>query len=261
MASIPPYQYFAKEIVKDSFEVITLIPPGVNAHTYEPLPQAMKGLQEVAVWFQSGDLFEKKIATVLEQNNPGISLLDMRKTVPLIPFNEDTQFLHCEKNHCPLDELDPHVWLSPKLAIQEVKAMEVLLEKKFPEHRETFKKNTAVLIQKLKRLQEKIQEILPPNEQRIVLASHPAFGYFCNEFNCLQLAIEFEGKDPLPKEWNRLYKKIEGEKIAVALLLPQFNNKGAELIAKRFRIPAVMIDPLSPKYEEMLLQLAKAIAS
>jgi zinc transport system substrate-binding protein len=38
-----------------------------------------------------------------------------------------------------------------------------------------------------------------------VLVSHPAFGYFCKDYDLEQISIEVEGKEPRPKDVSEEY--------------------------------------------------------
>lgn len=260
LVSIAPYKYFVHKIVGDRFDIETIVPPGVSAHSYEPTPKETSKLQNAAIWFQIGEMFEKKISSTLQQKNPHLTLFDLRKTVTLIPLDHDTHFVghHCK--HCSHDALDTHIWLSPRLAIEQVKAMTEALAKRFPQFAGVFHENGEMFQDQLRQLDAEVRATLEPIHRRVILVSHPAFGYFCREYDCEQISVEYEGKDPLPKYLESILKKVKSEHIEVVFLLPQYNNKGAQLIANQLQVPAVMIDPYSENYSETLREMAQAIA-
>ena len=82
---------------------------------------------------------------------------------------------------------------------------------------------------------------------RAILVSHPAFAYFCQDYALVQLSVEVEGKDPLPKDVTEILQKAKNYNIQSVLLEPQYSNKGAELIAQSMHLPTHMVDPLFGK--------------
>ena len=50
------------------------------------------------------------------------------------------------------------------------------------------------------------------------------------------------------------------QKAELALALPQYNNKGAQLIAEKLHLPVHLIDPYSSEYFETMRKLAHLIA-
>ncbi|QLA17048.1 metal ABC transporter solute-binding protein, Zn/Mn family [Desulfolutivibrio sulfoxidireducens] len=57
--SIAPQAYFAKRIGGDKVDVTTMVPPGTDAHTFEPKPSQMAALQKAKIYFAVGIDFEK----------------------------------------------------------------------------------------------------------------------------------------------------------------------------------------------------------
>ena len=92
---------------------------------------------------------------------------------------------------------------------------------------------------------------LPPSWQRMegkaILVSHPAFGYFCQDYHLVQLSIEMEGKEPLPQHVTEILSLAKHYAIQAVLVEPQYSNKGAELIAKRLGLPTHSVDPAMRK--------------
>jgi zinc transport system substrate-binding protein len=159
-----------------------------------------------------------------------------------------------------MDHLDRHIWLSPKLAAKQAAAIGEALSRQFPEKKELFQTNLARLTFDLVLLDLEIETILKPVANRTILVSHPAFAYFCKDYNFVQLSVEYEGKDPRPKHLEEILKEAVANSMEVALALPQYNNKGAQLIAEKLHVPVHLIDPYSADYFETMRKLAHLIA-
>jgi len=98
-------------------------------------------------------------------------------------------------------------------------------------------------------------------KDRAVLVSHPAFGYLCNDYHLTQISIEHEGKDPLPQNIAQTLKMAKEHRVKNVLIQPQYNNKGAEMIAEMLKLPVFMLDPYSSDYIANLRHIAASIAA
>lgn len=253
LVSIAPYRFLTEKIAGSNFEVETIVPKGSNPHVFEPTAKQVSKMSEARIWFRIGEPFEEKILPILKSRNAAFIAPDLRQDIDLIEDNS----LSCK--HCSMDHLDRHIWLSPTRAIKQAEIIEKTLSQKFPEFQADFEKNLTELTQELSALDAEIRDILKPVVNRTLLVSHPAFGYFCKDYNLNQLSVEYEGKDPRPQHLDDVLKKAITESANMALALPQYNNKGAQLIAKKLHMPVRFIDPYSSDYFEMMRELANLI--
>ncbi len=253
LVSIAPYRFLTEQISGDAVDVQTIIPSGANPHAYEPTSRQVLEIGRGHIWFRIGEPFENKIISFLEVKNPDLSVHDLREGIDLIE-SEHTS------SHCCLDHLDRHIWLSPKLAASQAEMIAHILSERFPEHRAYFKTNLDHLLAELSQLDQDISAMLTPVQHRSLIVSHPAFAYFCRDYNLEQLSVEQEGKDPRPRHLEEMMSKARQKGVEIALALPQYNNKGAQLIAEQLHVPVKMIDPYSANYLETMRKLARLIA-
>ena len=254
LVSIAPYQFLTERIAGEHFAVRTVVPPGSNPHAYEPTSKQVASISQGAVWFLIGEPFEKKVLDVLKGRNPSLIEVDLRQGIDLL----GDPSLSCA--HCSADRQDRHIWLSPKRAALQAERISKVLAETFPEHREQFFENAKALALELDGLDQEISSLLRDVKDRVLLVSHPAFGYFCRDYNFEQLSVEFEGKDPRPRHLENVMQKATAQSAELALALPQHNNKGAQIIAEKLHIPVRVIDPYSRDYFETLRFLAHVIA-
>jgi len=255
LVSIAPYRFLAERIAGPDFDVQTVVPAASNPHSFEPTSSQVTGMSRSQMWFRIGEPFEGKILPILQHRNPKLTVTDLRDGIELI---EEGPHFGC--HHCSMEHLDRHIWLSPKLAKEQAKLIEKALSEQYPEKSTVFQNNLAQLNTDLGSLDEEIRDILKNVEKRTLLVSHPAFGYFCKDYNFVQLSVEYEGKDPRPKHLEEILRRAVTESAEVALALPQYNNKGAQLIAEKLHMPVRMIDPYSVDYFETMRKLAHMIA-
>lgn len=252
LVSLAPYQLLTEKIAGEGFLVQTIVPFGTNPHIYEPTPKQVHTLGQGSVWFRIGESFEKKILPVLKTNHPDLIDIDLRTQVSLL------QGSGC---HCHREELeDRHIWLSPKTLIPQVRMIAETLGRKYPENREKFLENGEVVIRELTDLDRELKTILTSVEHRSFLVSHPAFAYFCKDYNLNQLSLEFEGKEPTSKHLAKMMQEAASSHTTLALSMPQHPNKGIELVAQKLNLHIYAIDPYAPNYLETMRDLAHLVA-
>jgi zinc transport system substrate-binding protein len=102
--------------------------------------------------------------------------------------------------------------------------------------------------------------LLMPLKNRTFMVGHPAYAYFARDYNLTQLPIEFEGKDPSPRQLTRVLTQAREAHIKTIYVQPQHSRKGADLIADHIGANVVMLDPYSGNYMVNLRNIATQIA-
>ena len=74
----------------------------------------------------------------------------------------------------------------------------------YPEHRKEYEARLQSLMGELDVLDREITAIFQTPHNSAIMVSHPAYAYFCRDYGCEQLSIEFEGKDPTPQQLTRI---------------------------------------------------------
>ncbi|MBI2742680.1 MAG: zinc ABC transporter substrate-binding protein [Chlamydiales bacterium] len=262
LVSIAPYAYFIEQIAKERVAIELLVPYSADPHTYEPNPKQVKTAYEAKLWVRIGDPFEEKILKILEKQSSSPLTLQMWEELPLLHLKAD-EHAHCEHGHHQHggeEAQDRHVWLSAKLAKIQAARIEKALSELLPEESAFFKKNLTIFLEKLEHLDQEMATLLSPLKGRALLVSHPAFGYFCQDYNLVQLAIEDEGKEALPQKIATTLKEAGSLQARCVITQGQYSTKAAELVAKKLRLPIFQIDPYARDYFENLHKLARILA-
>lgn len=157
------------EIGGEHVKVTSLMGSGVDPHLYQATTGDIAKLDKADVILYSGLHLEANMIKVFDQ---------MGKSKPVVPIGESI----------PADELlrdvkgaiDPHIWFDIDLWKQALSAAtEQLIEMK-PQYKDDFVANQEQYFAKLDNLKQqstaKLGEI--PQDQRILVTAHDAFGYF-----------------------------------------------------------------------------------
>jgi zinc transport system substrate-binding protein len=258
LVSTPPYIYFVNELTEGELTVASIVPKGASPHMYEPSPGQVKKAYTASLWIRAEEGFEKKIGQALQEQKPTLEVLNLAQKLHL-PHLHGGKPCSCSHHHH--EEKDPHFWLSLKLAKKQATLIADAIIRAFPDRKKQIDKTLPALLDKFSTADETIQKKLKPHEGKSILISHPAFGYFCHDYQIKQVSIEHEGKDPLPKQISAILESMQSSKIQTVFTQSQYNNKGAKVIAKKLNLETHEIDPYSSDYLNNILQIAHFIAN
>lgn len=249
LVSIAPQKFIVERIGGETVSVETIVPQGASPHSYEPTLRQVISARQGKAWFRMGESFEIRLVNALKNT---LVIVDQREGADLISAS-----CSC---HSSDDAHDPHIWLSPRLLQIQATQIAHTLSQLNPESASIYAQNLEGLIFELETLDQEIRQTLAKNSNRIVLVSHPAFGYFCRDYGFTQLSIEMEGKEPAPKYLTDLLLKARGLNIRYVFLQRQYNTKGGERLAKELKAKIVYLDPYAEKVLENLKIIAEAFS-
>ncbi len=263
--SIPPQKYFLERIGGEHVDVSVLVPPGQSPHTYEPTSKQMVDLSAARAYFRIGLPFEervvRKLGAVLEHlnildTNEGIQLRSMRNVTD---HADHSHHGHGEGCHHGEDELDPHVWMNPRLVKLQARTICRELSRLAPACREAFEGNLRSFETDLDRVDAKIAAALAPLRGRAFYVFHPSFGYFAEAYGLRQVAVEASGKEPTAKQLGALIAQAREDGVRLIFVQPQFATSSAEAIAEHIGGAVIPMDPLAEGYIDNLLDVAGKI--
>ncbi len=261
VTSIPPYISLVEAIVGDTMTVASALGESFDPHTTEITPRQMKKVQNANLFIGVGEAYENKLIMAINRGAGKISVLELDKKVSLLSFSHDTSAVDACRDvtlHAG-GAKDLHIWLGPQILIPQVSAMVEALSGLKPDHANQYKENGKALIKKIKGIDQNLQNELRLFQKKAIIVSHPALGYFCHEYNMVQIAVECEGKEPLARDASNTLRLAKNSDVVCVFTAPQFNNKGAELIAQKLNLRVESFDPLAPDPLETIQQIAKAI--
>ena len=256
LVSVAPHKFFIEKIADSTVQIGLMVPAGASAHTYEPTPKQMLDATKADLWMYVGEGFEPKVRAALHSYNPRMQFIDLRQHLDLISYEDGHRGCSHQHEGC----YDLHYWLSPKQAKIQAETIADALIKLYPEHTQLYKTNLDKFKTELDQLDHEIRDILSKPHNPVIMVSHPAYAYFCRDYGCRQLSIEFEGKDPTPQQLTRVINAARLNNIKTIFVQVQYSSKGARLIAAQIGAKVVDLDPYSEHYFDSLHTIAKAFA-
>lgn len=261
VTSIPPYISVVKAIVGDAINVETALSENFDPHTTEATPTEMRKVQDADLFIGVGEAYERKLVNAMNMGSKRVPLLELNQSVSLVPYSSDTHVVDACQDVSVHNSAaqDLHIWLGPQVLIQQIPAIINAVSHLLPDQAETFAQNGKAYMDKIKALNKELIEELRPYQHKAIVVSHPALGYFCREFYITQIAVECEGKEPLPRDATNVLRLAKNSDVICVFTAPQFNNKGAELIAQKLNLRIEAFDPLGEDPLQTMRQVANAL--
>lgn len=252
VVTVGPQEEFVKRVGGDRVDVTVMVPPGADPHTYEPLPNQMKQVQDAQIYFQvgSGIEFELTWMDKLTSMNSQMKVVNTSAGIQLIPNTAENE-----------EGSDPHVWVSPRNAKVMVENIYQTLVQEDPQNKDYYTKNRDEYLKELDELDKNITQTLSGKNNTKIMVYHPAWAYFCKDYNLQQISIESQGKEPTPQGITNLIDQARNDNIKVIFVTPQFSTSNAQVIANEIGGKVVTVDDLSENYLENMKKVAGAFAS
>ena len=276
--SIVPQKTFVQQIGKDRVAVQVLVQPGASPHTYEPSPRQMAAISNAQIYFAIGVGFENKWLNKISAANPKMKVVHTDQGIDKIPISDhlhhdhdedrdhhgeaadshaEEKELHEEEDHRhDRGGLDPHIWLSPPLVMQQARTIRNALQEIDPHHRSVYEANYQQFVSSIAELDTKLQTIFADKQGLQFMVFHPAWGYFAHAYGLEQIPVEIEGKSPKPAQLKGLIDHAKERGIKVIFVQPQFSTKSAALIAREISGQVVFADPLAEQWSANLNEVA-----
>jgi len=263
VASIYPQKHFIEKIGGDLVDVTVMVKPGASPHSYEPTPKQMVGLSKAKIFFSMGVFFETIWLDKFVSVNRNLMVVKTDKGIEKIPIglhdhgkSDGKHGFGLNGNYIP----DPHVWLSPPLVRIVIKNIFEALVDIDPDNKSKYNTNYKKFDKEILELDREIKSILEGGTKKFMVF-HPSFGYFAKSYGLTQIPVEIEGKEPKPRDLNRLINHALENKIKVIFVQPQFSSKSANTIADAIGGKVVYVDPLAYNWSENIIKIAKKFRS
>lgn len=164
-----------QEIAANTVDLRCLIEPGVDPHLYQPKPEDSKAIEQARLILYGGYNFEAGLIKLIKAtSNPAPKVAVNEIAVPKPQqLEEDGQTV-----------ADPHVWHDAQNGIRIAETISESLSKAFPHNAAKYTSNTKQLTGELKQIhtwiKSQIQTI--PTQQRKLVTTHDAMGYYANTY-------------------------------------------------------------------------------
>lgn len=234
VASFYPLYEFSSRVAGDRAEVTTLVPSGIEPHDWEPSLADVTRVRDADMLVINGAGFESWADSIGAQK-----IVNTSEGIELEEHEGE------EDGHGH-GAADPHIWLDPMLAKQQVAAIRDALEQADPDNAEYYSKNAVSYVAELDSLDSFIRFELSSCERSEFIAFHDAFGHFAERYGLEQHAIH--GLSPegevLPQRLEQVIGLARSLGISVIYSEDLVDARLAQVVAEEISGGRVMV--LSP---------------
>lgn len=263
MTTLYPLADFTKKIGGTHVEVDSILPPGANAHTFEPTPKTMIKLADSDLFIYMGaglEGFADSAAKTLKDGE--VELVEASEGVTFEVFqsnhdndhndHDEEESQQSEELHNDPGDVDPHVWLDPILAIDLADHIKSKLIQAKPEAKEDFEKNFQELKQRLEKLDQSYQHMVKQVERKEILVSHAAYGYWEHRYGLEQISVSglSPTNEPTQNQIKEIIEETREHEIKYILFEQNVSTKPAKTIKKQLDLEILYLHNLSVLTEE-----------
>lgn len=249
--SVAPQAALVEAVGGPWVTVHVAVPDGASPHVFDPTPREVAALAGARLYVATGVEVELQLLPRLLAMLPDLRVIGPAATV-------DPHAGHAHTADCSHD--DPHLWLDPRLAAEQVQDIAAALTDLMPEHADEFTARAAAEVARLEALHAELAAILAPVRGRDMVVAHPAYGRLATAYGLEQVAVEHEGHEPSPRQLAQVLQRVRDRNATALFVQPQFSVSAARGLADAAGVSLVVLDPLARDYHANMRAMARTIA-
>lgn len=214
MTSFYPVYVFTQQVAGDLAHVDMMV-KGADAHSFEPSAKNLAVIEESDAFIYANPEMETWVPALVESLSSSTVIVETDENIDLI---QETDAGHEETDDGELEDhdhtVDPHTWLDPVLAQQQVTEIKEALIELDPENEAAYTENAESFIAELEELNKDYETAFESADHRLFITQHAAFGYIAHRYNLVQeslagLSSESEASAQRMAEVTELIKEEE----------------------------------------------------
>lgn len=229
-----PLYDFVKKVGGDRVAVSLLLPPGVEAHAFEPTPGDIARIHRADVFVYTGEFMEPWAHDIIDGAEKDIKVVDA--SVGIEPTKEEEADHYDEsKDEYHNGGVDPHIWLDFENATLMVGTIAEVFAEVDPEYANRYRENATLYRERLSALDRSYRASLEScMTKRIVYGGHYAFGYLARRYGLQYSAAQGFSPDaePSAKDLAMLVERVRSDNIRFIFYEELTSPKIAETIAR-----------------------------
>lgn len=191
-AAFAPVEELLRAVGGDAVEVVTIVPPGEEAHEYEPTAKDLQRVEQAGFVAYLGGGFQSGVEKAIEGLPGGVRRIDLLESLELLPVGQEIGTTpdpasEEEEGH-DHGAADPHVWLDPN-RMAEMAAVLAAALKDLGLDPATVDTNLAAYTTELTSLDGRLAAGLAQCDSRLLVTGHHAFGYLATTYGLQQVAV------------------------------------------------------------------------
>ncbi len=226
VATIFPQYDLARAVAGDKADIILLIKPGNEAHSYDPTPKEAAAISGADLFICTGSESEGWVEAVAD--SAGLSREKWLTLFSLCGVSET--------EHGHGHDLDEHVWTSPLNAVLITEGIRDRLSEIDPENKDYYYANAEKYVNELKKLDAEIEEIVKNGKRKtVVFGDRFPARYFAERYSLSYLSAIpgcSADSEASSSDITAVIEKVNAEEIPVVFYIEFSNGKTADIITE-----------------------------
>ena len=245
-----PITLFTEAVAGECATVTALIPPNLGPHDFQATPTDIAALSNAQILVKNGlgmEYFLDKLTDSAENNS--LQVIDTSRGVAVIKSDDDEN--GADGGDQIQGEVNPHIWLDPLRAVQQVENIRDGLVKADPGCTDGYTQRAAAYSAQLKELNTAIATQLKPFRGKTFIAFHDFAPYFAERYDLkADFVVDVPEMNPTPADLQRVSTKVEQSQLKALLSEPQEGDRSFNALAEDLGVNVVTFDPLETGSEE-----------
>ena len=236
LVSDPANWAIVREIAGDLLEVETIIPPGANGHTYEPVPGDAIKAAAADLYIENGmglnDSVTRFVMANYDSPNREVRLSDVIPKPEVISTDTPEQIAAHGHSHA----YNAHFWTDPNYAILYARKVGTALANLDPANQAVYAARTESFVSRLTALDMAFREAITsiPAQNRKLVVYHDSWSYFGRRYGIPVVgAIQpVSFAEPSAEEIRRMIDQIKRERVPAFFGSEVFPTEVLEVVAR-----------------------------
>ncbi len=243
-----PMYWFTKAVVGNGAKVDILVPPGTEVHEYQATPANVQAIATANVLVKNGLGLEEFLEdTVKNAGNSQLKEINASQGIKpleaISPVVETTE--NAGKEGHEHEAGNPHVWLDPVLAKQQVANIRDGLIAADAKNKATYQANAAAYIQQLETLNKEFKQRLQKYPNCTFVTFHDAYPYLAQRYQLKQVAVVEIPEDQLtPQDVQKAVAAVKQYKVKALFGEPGVDNKLLKSLSQDLNLTLRPLDSL-----------------
>lgn len=248
-----PITLLTRAVAGDCAQVRALVPPAMGPHDFQAKPGDLLALQQARVLVKNGLGVEAFLEPLISAAaNPQLRVIDSSQGVATLMDNSSAPEPQEEKHdHHAHGGVNPHIWLDPLRAAQQVETIRAALAAADPQCAEGYGRRAIATTAKLQALHRTLALKLKPYQGRAFVSFHAVAPYFAERYGLKAVAlVDVPELNPTPADLQRVTAVVKANGIRALLREPQAEGPSFQALAQDLDLGIGTFDPLETGSEE-----------
>ncbi|MFN9659712.1 MAG: metal ABC transporter solute-binding protein, Zn/Mn family [Cyanobacteriota bacterium] len=246
MATFLPITLLTRAVAGDCAEVTTLVPPNLGPHDFQAKPADLLALRRSRVLVKNGLGIEAFLDPLIAAAAPSrLMVVDTSRGVATLKAVQDRDHPSGQDHGHDHGAVNPHIWLDPLRAAQQVNTIRDGLVKADPGCAEGYRQRAATTTAQLRQLDSAIAQQLKPFRGKTFVAFHDVAPYFAARYGLKAVfLVDVPELNPTPADLERVSAEVKRSDLKALLSEPQQGERSFNALAGDLGVPISVFDPL-----------------